>query len=260
MANESICRNLVDRLVAPGFRNENTLGDGNVAVLAAHSERTALTTASFISPDGADAVNTVANRLLSVGAFPRWLTLSLRIGSNADDALPAELTSRIGEAARLAETEIVSADMSIVAGCDDIELTLTALGIVRPEIDIDPGCAESGDAVILTGAVGSGSASLGDIVAGVFDVATPRAMSVPGRGGLEQAFADLRRLTGMEITVDKRAVPITAALATSGAAVMNTPCRGIMIIVVDSKKAPEALAACRRSVHGSSAAVIGRVG
>ena len=244
MANESICRNLVDRLVAPGFRNENTLGDGNVAVLAAHSERTALTTASFISPDGADAVNTVANRLLSVGAFPRWLTLSLRIGDNADDA----------------ETEIVSADMSIMAGCDDIELTLTALGIVRPEIDIDPGCAESGDAVILTGAVGSGSASLGDIVSGIFDVATPRAMFVPGRGGLEQAFADLRRLTGMEITVDRRAVPITAALATSGAAVMNTPCRGIMIIVVDSEKAPEALAACRRSAHGSSAAVIGHVG
>lgn len=112
MANESTCRNLVDRLVAPGFRNENTLGDGNVAVLAAHSERTALTTASFISPDGADAVNTVANRLLSVGAFPRWLTLSLRMGDNADDALPAELTARIGEAARLAETEIVCADMN----------------------------------------------------------------------------------------------------------------------------------------------------
>ena len=96
MANESTCRNLVDRIVAPGFRNENTLGDGNVAVLAAHSERTALTTASFTSPDGADAVNTVANRLLSVGAFPRWLAISLRIGGNADDALPAELTARIG--------------------------------------------------------------------------------------------------------------------------------------------------------------------
>ena len=41
---------------------------------------------------------------------------------------------------------------------------------------------------------------------------------------------------------------------------MNTPCRGIMIIVVDSEKAPEALSACRRSVHGSSATVIGRVG
>ena len=109
MANESTCRNLVDRLVAPGFRNENTLGDGNVAILAAHSERTALTTASFTSPDGADAVNTVANRLLSVGAFPRWLAISLRIGGNA---LPAELTARIGEAARLAETEIVSADMN----------------------------------------------------------------------------------------------------------------------------------------------------
>lgn len=41
---------------------------------------------------------------------------------------------------------------------------------------------------------------------------------------------------------------------------MNTPCRGIMIIVVDSEKAPEALAACRRSAYGSSAAVIGHVG
>lgn len=59
-----------------------------------------------------DAVNTVANRLLSVGAFPRWLAISLRIGGNADDALPAELTARIGEAARLAETEIVSANMN----------------------------------------------------------------------------------------------------------------------------------------------------
>lgn len=56
--------------------------------------------------------STPSNRLLSVGAFPRWLAISLRIGGNADDALPAELTARIGEAARLAETEIVSADMN----------------------------------------------------------------------------------------------------------------------------------------------------
>ena len=83
MANESTCRNLVDRLVAPGFRNENTLGDGNVAILAAHSERTALTTASFTSPDGADAVNTVATRVLRGGACPRWGAIARPIAAKA---------------------------------------------------------------------------------------------------------------------------------------------------------------------------------
>lgn len=287
---------LIADVFAPAFRNPilDRAHDGAITELP--EGRLAISTDSFVvSPlffPGGDigdlAVNGTVNDLLCCGARPRWLSASFIIeeGTPMDDL--RRIVASMAKAAREAEVEIVTGDTKVVerGHGDGVYITTTGVGIMPPDITLDPANLRPGDAVLLTGAIGnhgvaimskreglqfdtdieSDTASLGDITAALLDAAPGdklRVLRDPTRGGLATTLNELARASKVNITIDERTVPIEPAVENACALLGLDPYHvaneGIMIAVVDATRAEKALSAIRRSAHGSKGAIIGYV-
>lgn len=291
----AMSRRLIRDIFAPAFRNQylDRDHDGAIIKLEADASCIACSTDTFVvSPlffpggnIGDLAVNGTVNDILCCGARPRWLSAGFVIEEGFEISKLREIVSTMAEAARLAEVEIVTGDTKVVerGRCDGVYINTTGIGIVPPDLNIDPGCMRPGDAVILTGPVaahgmavmsqreglafGSGiksdTASLCDIVANVLDVSRPRVMRDPTRGGLSSTLNELAEASGVDIGLDEQAIPIDSDVASAcellGLDPLYVANEGLMLIIVDPSEADRALAAARRSAHGGRAAIIGHV-
>lgn len=288
---------MTDRLIksvfAPAFRNEYLDRSHDGAILPCADGQLAFSTDTFVVdplffPGGSIgdlAVNGTVNDLLCCGARPRWLSVGFIIEEGFEIAKLRAIVSDIAEAARKAEVEIVTGDTKVVehGRCDGVYINTSGIGVVPPGLNIDPGAMRPGDVIILTGPIAnhgmavmsqredlefrspilSDTASLGDIVSNLLDVATPRVMRDPTRGGLSSTLNELAAASGVDINLDEASIPLRpetrSACELLGLDPMYVANEGIMLIVTDPAEAEKALAAVRRGEHGAEAAIIGRV-
>lgn len=288
---------MTDRLIkdvfAPAFRNQFLDRNHDGAELPHPPGRLAFSTDTFVVrplffPGGSIgdlAVNGTVNDLLCCGAAPRWLSAGFVIEEGFDIEQLRSIVCDMAAAARLAEVEIVTGDTKVVerGRCDGVYINTSGIGVIPDGLYIDPGAMRPGDVIILTGTVAnhgmavmsrreglefrspilSDTASLGDIVRNVLDVATPRVMRDPTRGGLSSTLNELAAASGVDVNLDESRIPIRpetrSACELLGLDPLYVANEGLMLIVVPPADADKALAAVRRSAHGADAAVIGTV-
>lgn len=285
---------LIDKVFAPAFTNSYLNRRHDAAVLPADGRRPAMTTDTFVVTPaffpggniGDLAVNGTVNDLLCAGATPRYLSCGFVIeeGFPIDDL--RRIVGSMARAAVEAEVEIVTGDTKVVGRgqCDGVYINTSGLGYIAPGLDIDPGSLRPGDAIICTGPIGchgmavmsvreglefeseirSDTASLCDLVRNLLDAAgNPRVLRDPTRGGLSSTLNELAAASGVDIELTEEAIPVDdnvrSACDLLGLDPLYVACEGAMLIGVAPDDAEKALAAVRRSAHGSRAAVIGRV-
>ncbi len=285
--------NLIEKVFAPAFSNHFLNRRHDAAILPDPGHRLAFTTDTFVvSPVffpggniGDLAINGTVNDLLCAGATPRFLSCGFVIEEGFPMSDLRQIVDTMARAAVEAEVEIVTGDTKVVerGRCEGVYINTSGIGYVAHGLDIDPGSLTEGDVIICTGAVGchgmavmskregleftseikSDTASLGDLVHNVLDVAVPRVIRDATRGGLSSTLNELAEASGVEIEIDESAVPVDAPVAAAcellGLDPLYVANEGVMLIAVDSRDADKALAAVCRSAHGERAAIIGRV-
>ncbi|MDE6383374.1 MAG: hypothetical protein K2K79_03360 [Paramuribaculum sp.] len=233
---------------------------------------------------GRAAVNIVANRLLAMGATPRYLSVGASVDSDTSTSLISTVDAAMSDAAVQAEMEYASAQARLIRdlpGGSGLILTATGVGEMPPDLSLEPGNILPGDVVICTGPVGTfGTAvtaarsnlmaviesadgnALGDGIHELLRV-VPRVRDLifPERG-LNAALDELRaRQPGLIVCKD--AVPVNPAVQAACEMLdlnaADMPCAGSMLAVVRGEDAERALAALHRSAFCSEAAVIARV-
>ncbi len=252
--------------------------------------RLAVTTDSFVVTPlffkGGDigrlAVAGTVNDLLMRGAVPRYLTAAFIIETGADSDLLERIARSMAETAREAGVSVIAGDTKVVEGNGQVFINTTGIGFVPAGLDISAANAAPGDCVLLSGTLGDHHAALlsarmgieNDIVsdaapltamvsalldAGV-EIHTLRDIT---RGGLGTVLSELADASGVAITVEERALPLSPTVGSLCGLLGLSPLymgnEGKLIALIPAAHAPRALEIIRTSPYGASACIIGHV-
>ncbi|MCB9789335.1 MAG: hydrogenase expression/formation protein HypE [Deltaproteobacteria bacterium] len=234
---------------------------------------------------GRIAVSGTVNDLAMMGCTePLGLTLGVVVEEGFSRELLERVQASIAETCREAGVAIVSGDTKVMGRgeLDGLVLNTTGVGFA-PRVVRDVGLAH-GDLLLVTGTVGdhglavmaargglelggelrSDVAPIGALVRRALDAGGEGlvAMKDPTRGGLASALHELAAKSGLGITLDERAVPVsTGARAASellGIDPLHVANEGKAVMAVRPEAAERVLAALRSHPLGRDAAIIGR--
>lgn len=287
---------LVEHLFIPAFGGSGATELHDSATIAPPLDggRLAFSTDSFVvSPlffAGGDigrlAVNGTVNDLAMSGARPLALSAAFILGEGLELAVLAAVVESMGRAARTAGVEVATGDTKVVesAGDEVLYINTSGIGVVPPEVDIRPGRAAAGDAVLLSGPIGehgiavmsqrsglefgtgvqSDTAPLTGMVASILGVcADVHVLRDPTRGGLAGALCEIAAGAGVGIEFDEDSVPVpdevAAACAFLGLDPTHVANEGKLVAIVPADAADDVLAAMRSRPEGEGAVRIGHV-
>ncbi len=264
------------------------------AVFKTPKGRVAFTTDSFVMKppvvNGCDigmlSVNGTVNDLVTMGAKPEYLSLSLIIEEGLAEDFLMRIIGSVGDAAKRAGVKIVTGDVKVVekGGCDKIFINTSGVGRVYPNIRVSTLNARPGDAVIVTGSVGDHGAAVlaarGEFqletnvssdcapLASILETLVRRKTILhtlidPTRGGLATSLNEVAESSGVIIEVEEEKVPIKEGVSSLceilGIDPLYLGCEGRLIIFTPPRYAEETLRALRRLEVSRDACVIGRV-
>jgi hydrogenase expression/formation protein HypE len=268
------------------------MGDG--AVLSAGSAELVVSTDSFVvSPlefPGGDigslAVHGTLNDVAMMGATPVCLTAAFVLEEGLSMELLERIVASMATAARTAHVPIVAGDTKVVerGKADGLYVTTTGVGVVDPRCRPGPRGAQTGDAVIVSGAIGRHGMAIMSAREGLaFDTtitsdsaclvplverlktsgARLHVMRDPTRGGVASALNEIALASNVGIELDELSLPVPgnvrAACEVLGLDPMYVANEGVLLVMVPRSDADTALAALRSHPLGRDATVIGRV-
>lgn len=168
-------RDLIDDVFISAFSNPalDSLEDQarfDLADLATHGDRLALTTDSFVVDPiffpGGDigklAVCGTVNDLAVGGATPLYLTCAVIIEEGLEVATVRRIAASMAETARAAGVMIVTGDTKVVGrgSCDKIFINTTGIGVIRKEYQLGAHLARPGDHILVNGLLGDHGAAI----------------------------------------------------------------------------------------------------
>ncbi|MBN2289475.1 MAG: hydrogenase expression/formation protein HypE [Candidatus Glassbacteria bacterium] len=230
---------LIRELILPRFDNPllHALGDSAVFELPPGA-RLAFTTDSYVVDPvffpGGDigylAVCGTVNDLAMAGARPLYLSAGLIV----EEGLPMTDLERVldsmARAAGLAGVQIVAGDTKVVArgAADKIFINTAGVGLVREGVSLGPERCRAGDAVLVSGPVGSHGIAVmaarqdfgletgltsdvaplaGQVQALLEACPGVRVMRDPTRGGLAGVLTEIAAAAGLGVELREAAVP-----------------------------------------------------
>jgi hydrogenase expression/formation protein HypE len=289
---------LVDELFMPRFADPELARHGDAAVLElsdgiGEQGRLAFTTDAFVvSPlvfPGADigsmALFGTVNDLAMVGARPLAITVAFVIeeGFAFDELIP--IVDSMAAAARRAGTRIVAGDTKVVerGAADGLFVVTSGVGLVPPGRRLDASRIEAGDAVVVSGPIGShgvavlsrrvglafdtdvvsDSAPLTALVDAMVSAGEVHALRDATRGGVATVLNELATAAGVSITVEAGAFPMHDGVR-SGCAVLGldplyVANEGVCVAMVADADVDAVVSAARSAPHGGEATVVGVV-
>ncbi len=286
---------LVEYLFLPAFRNEALAVLGDATVLPAPGGRLAFSTDSFVVrplffPGGSIghlAVNGTVNDLAMAGAKPLYLSAGFILEEGLAIADLRRVVEDMAASARAAGVQIVTGDTKVVerGHGDGLYINTAGVGVLADGLNVDPGRAQPGDAVLLSGSIGdhgmaimsvreglsfespivSDCAPLHELAALAIHVAGEalHVMRDPTRGGITAALHEIARASKVGVVVDESKTPVQpevrAACEILGLDPMGVANEGKMLALVAAEKAEAVLAAWRAHPLGAGAAFIGTV-
>jgi len=269
----------------------NQLGDA--AVLPVHGGDIAMSTDTFVvSPVefpggniGSLAVHGTLNDLAMMGARPLCLTAGFVLEEGLDMALLDRVLASMAAAASAAGAPVVSGDTKVVerGKADQLYINTTGIGVLRPEFRPAPDKARPGDAVLVSGPIGSHGMAIMAAREGIAfeaaiesDAATlfplvellrkavgdsVHVLRDPTRGGLASALNEIAAASQVGVVLDDGALqvpgPVASVCDLLGLDVMYVANEGVLVAFVEASAAQPALAALRRHPLGRSAVIAG---
>ena len=266
----------------------------DLAELAAHGDRLAFTTDSFVVDPlffpGGDigklAVCGTVNDLAVGGAKPLYLSCAVIVEEGTSVDLLRRVALSMAETAGNAGVRIVTGDTKVVqrGACDKLFITTTGIGVIREGLALGVDAARPGDVVLVNGLLGDHGAAIlcarGDMALdtliesdcaclhGLIDTlltAAPgvRFMRDATRGGLATVLNEIADASQVAIEIEEAATPIReevkAFCEILGLDPLYLANEGKIVVIAPPDQADAALAAMRGHPFGEGAAVIGRV-
>lgn len=235
------------------------------------------------------AVHGTVNDLAMVGARP----LALSAGFVLEEGLALDVLARLvhamGRAAHAAGVRLVTGDTKVVerGHGDGLYVNTAGIGVVADGVDIGPHRARPGDAVVVSGTVGShgiavlscreglefgtevrsDTAPLHGLVAAMVAAGGDGVHTLrdPTRGGLAAALCELATSGGTRVgvEVEEAAVPVDGAVRAAcgflGLDPWEIANEGCLVAFVDPPVADAVVAAMREQAQGRAATVVGRL-
>jgi hydrogenase expression/formation protein HypE len=266
----------------------------NLADLAAHGDRVAFTTDSFVVDPlffpGGDigklAVCGTVNDLAVGGARPLYLSCAVIVEEGVTIDLLRQIAGSMARTAKEAGVEIVTGDTKVVqkGACDKLFLTTTGVGVIREGLILGAHRARPGDVVLVNGLLGDHGAAIlcarGDMaletaiesdcapLQGLIETlfaAAPgiRFLRDPTRGGVATVLNEIAEASQLAIEIEEAAIPIRedvrACCEILGLDPLYLANEGKIVIIAPAQEAEAALAAMHSHPLGGRACVIGRV-
>lgn len=264
------------------------------AVLKTFREKIAFTTDSFVMKPpvikGCDigmlSVNGTVNDLVTMGAKPEYLSLSLIIEEGLERGFLMRIVESIREASKKAGVKIVTGDIKVVekGSCDKIFINTSGIGKVYRGVVSSTLNAKPGDAVIVTGSIGDhGAAVL--VARGEFqlevDVSSDCApltsvletlvrkkvifhtLIDPTRGGLATSLNEVAESSRVAIEVEEESIPVKEEVQgfceVLGIEPFYLGCEGRLVIFTPNDYADKAIRALKNLEVSRDSCIIGRV-
>ncbi len=286
---------LLDDIILPALSGTAPEEQNDAAVLPAIDGELAFTTDSYVVDPivfpGGDigdlAINGTVNDLAMAGAVP----VAISVGLILEEGLPVADLQRVlasmRAAADAAGVRIVTGDTKVVprGKGDKIFINTAGIGRVPSGRRVSGAAARPGDRVLINGTIGdhgmavmasreglelgtdirSDSAPLNGLVEELF-AACGEALHVlrdPTRGGVATTLREIAGQSGVDITLEEQAIPLSegvrGACAILGLDPLFVANEGKLLALVAPDAADDALAAMRAHPAGRQAAIIGEV-
>ncbi|MFA7061846.1 MAG: hydrogenase expression/formation protein HypE [Pedobacter sp.] len=286
---------LLDELIIPALSGITPAGQNDAAVLEPPAGRLAYTTDSYVVDPiffpggtiGSLAVHGTVNDLAMMGAQPLYLSVGLIIEEGFSKAALGTILYDMRRAADQADVRIVTGDTKVVprGKADKIFITTSGIGVIKHDIPIHGANAQSGDMIIINGAMGdhgiavmaareglkvstdirSDSAALNGLVEEIIGAAghNLHVLRDPTRGGVATTIKEIAQQSGVTITLNEVAIPVNSAVkgvcAILGLDPLYVANEGKLLAFVAPKSAEQVLAVMRKHPRGAYAAIIGQV-
>ena len=232
------------------------------------------------------AVNGTVNDLVSCGAIPLYLSLSLILEEGLLISELVRVISSMAEAAKKAGIKIVTGDTKVVekGKADKIFINTSGIGSLTGKRSISPYRCTEGDAIIITGSIAdhgmsiistreglsfespvcSDCAPMNEIAELIFSVTENiHVLRDPTRGGVASALNEISFASGKGIVINEVALPINeqvkGACEIMGMDPLYLANEGKLLIFLPEKYAASVLNAVRSHPLGREASLIGRV-
>jgi hydrogenase expression/formation protein HypE len=280
---------LIRRHFSPAFGIE---GAGDSAVVEIPSQRLAYTTDSYVVTPlffpggniGELAVNGTVNDLAVAGAEPRFLTAGFVIEEGFPLSDLKKIIASMSAAAAKAGVKIVAGDTKVVnkGKADGIFINTSGIGVLTDGRNISASKIKKGDAVIISGEIGShgvaviserngltfdppvmsDTRALNDLVRAMYEVSADiHFMRDPTRGGLATTLKEAALESGLCMRVREQALPVPSGVRGAcrllGLDPLFVANEGILIALVDAGAADAVVGAMRKHEYGRLAAIIG---
>ncbi|ADD43107.1 hydrogenase expression/formation protein HypE [Stackebrandtia nassauensis] len=284
---------LLGEVITPGLLPPGPMEDA--AVLPDPGGDLALSTDAFVVTPrffpGGDigmlAVHGTVNDLAMRGAVPIALAVSYVLEEGLPMAELRRINDSVAKAAADCGVAVVTGDTKVVnrGACDGIYITTTGVGRIAPAAAVSAANAAVGDAVLVSGPIGSHGTAILSVREGLgFEAAITsdtrplhelvaamlaaggagvHVLRDPTRGGLASALIEVAQASQVGIEITEAAVPVptpvTAACELLGLDVWHVANEGCLIALVAPEAADAVLAAMRTCPEAEHASLIGRV-
>jgi hydrogenase expression/formation protein HypE len=268
---------------------------GDAAVVEMEAGRLAISTDTFVVHPlefpggniGTLAVNGTLNDLAMMGAAPRYLTAGFVLEEGLELAVLDRILAEMARASREAGVPVVTGDTKVVerGKADGVFINTTGVGRVEPVFAPAPERARPGDAVLVSGPLGrhgiaimsvregmafdtelrSDTANLFPLVSELKEAVgdAVHALRDPTRGGVASALNEIAGAAGVGILLNEEALPVPGPVAAAcemlGFDPLYVANEGLLVAMVESAQAGEALRALQAHPLGARAAQIGKV-
>ncbi len=270
------------------------MGDAAVVALPNGAGRLAFTTDGFVvqpaffpgSNIGELAVNGTVNDLAMMGAEPLALSAALILEEGLELERLGGVIASMAEACERAGVRLVTGDTKVVerGAADGLYVTTSGIGLIPDGVEVGPERCRPGDAIIVSGPVGShgvavmsrragidfeadvrsDTAPLTDLVRAMLAAGDVRCLRDATRGGLASVLNELAVASGVSMTITESAVPVLPAVKAAcemlGLDPLYVANEGVAVGVVAMEDAEAILTAVRAHALGPDAAIVGEVG
>jgi hydrogenase expression/formation protein HypE len=292
-----LTQQLIRDLFVPALGGDPELarmGDAAVVPLPNGAGRLAFTTDGFVvqpaffpgSNIGELAVNGTVNDLAMMGAEPLALSAALILEEGLALERLGGVVASMADACERAGIRLVTGDTKVVerGAADGLYITTSGIGLIPDGVDVGPERCRPGDAIVVSGPVGSHGVAVMSRRAGIDfegDVRSDtapltglvRAMIAAGdvrclrdatRGGLASVLNELAEASEVSMTITESAVPVLPAVKAAcemlGLDPLYVANEGVAVAVVAPESAEGVVAAAHADALGRQAAVVGAVG
>jgi len=283
---------LRDRFL-PHLRNPVLEQLGDAAVLPVNGGDIAVSTDTFVvSPVefpggniGSLAVHGTLNDLAMAGARPVCLTVGFVLEEGLDLALLDRVLASMAAAAGAAGVPVVTGDTKVVerGKADRLYINTTGIGVLEPDFRPAPDRARTGDAILVSGPIGSHGIAIMAAREGIaFDAAIEsdaatllplvdrlreavgpavHVLRDPTRGGLASALNEIADASAVGVVLEDNALrvhePVASVCDLLGLDVMYVANEGVLVAFVEASAADRSLAALRSHPLGADAVLAG---